>query len=194
LGSATATTGGCDLTTAVGRRNYAILLLLARLGLRAGEVIALQLEDIDWGNAQITIRSNKGQGWARLPLPVDVGKAMASYLKNDRPRCACRNVFIRLVAPYVRLSNSPVIAVITRKALAKAGVESRVLHLDRSEEAEPLHDRLRSDRHRARPIAGADAVALASKSATLMRLCSPRRCTLPGFSASSSARHESWKA
>jgi len=115
---------GCDLTTAVGRRNYAILLLLARLGLRAGEVIALQLEDIDWGNAQITIRSNKGQGWARLPLPVDVGEAIASYLKNDRPRCACRNVFVRLVAPYVKLSNSPVIAVITRNALEKAGVES----------------------------------------------------------------------
>ena len=53
---------GCDRTTAVGRRNYAILLLLARLGLRAGEVVTLQLEDIDWGNAQITIRSNKGQG------------------------------------------------------------------------------------------------------------------------------------
>jgi site-specific recombinase XerD len=114
----------CDRTTAVGRRNYAILLLLARLGLRAGEVIALQLEDIDWGNAQITIRSNKGQGWARLPLPVDVGEAIASYLKNDRPRCACRNVFVRLVAPYVKLSNSPVIAVITRKAIEKAGVES----------------------------------------------------------------------
>lgn len=115
---------GCDKTTAGGRRNYAILLLLARLGLRAGEVIALQLEDIDWENAQITIRSNKGQGWARLPLPVDVGEALARYLKNDRPRCACRNVFIRLVAPYVKLSNSPVIAVITRKALEKAGVES----------------------------------------------------------------------
>ena len=114
----------CDRTTAVGRRNHAILLLLARLGLRAGEVIALQLEDIDWGNAQITIRSNKGQGWARLPLPVDVGEAIARYLKNDRPRCACRSVFVRLVAPYVKLSNSPVIAVITRKALEKAGVES----------------------------------------------------------------------
>jgi site-specific recombinase XerD len=115
---------GCDKTTAGGRRNYAILLLLARLGLRAGEVIALQLEDIDWGNGQITIRSNKGQGWARLPLPVDVGEAIARYLKNDRPRCTCRNVFVRLDAPYVRLSNSPVIAVITRNALEKAGVES----------------------------------------------------------------------
>ncbi len=114
----------CDRTTAVGRRNHAILLLLARLGLRAGEVIALQLEDIDWENAQITIRSNKGQGWARLPLPVDVGEAIARYLKNDRPRCACRHVFVRLVAPYVRLSNSTVIAGITRKALEKAGVES----------------------------------------------------------------------
>jgi len=66
---------GCDLTTAVGRRDYAILLLLARLGLRGGEVVTLQLEDIDWDNGQITIRSKKGSGWARLPLPSDVGKS-----------------------------------------------------------------------------------------------------------------------
>jgi len=63
-----------DLTTIVGRRDYAILLLLARLGLRAGEVVTLQLEDIDWDNGQLTIRSKKGNGWARLPLPSDVGK------------------------------------------------------------------------------------------------------------------------
>ncbi len=55
---------GCDLTTATGRRDYAILLLLARLGLRAGEVVTLQLEDIDWDNGQLTIRSKKGRGWA----------------------------------------------------------------------------------------------------------------------------------
>src|SRR5258706_15902027 len=67
---------GCDQTSPIGRRNYAILLLLARLGLRAGEVVALQLEDIDWENAQITIRSKKGRGWARMPLPTEVGKAL----------------------------------------------------------------------------------------------------------------------
>lgn len=114
----------CDPTTAVGRRNHAILLLLARLGLRAGEIIALQLEDIDWENAQLTIRSKKGRGWARLPLPADVGKALARYLEQGRPSCSCRNVFVRMVAPYERLSNSPVISVLTRNALKKAGVES----------------------------------------------------------------------
>jgi site-specific recombinase XerD len=115
---------GCDQTNAVGRRNYAILLLLARLGLRAGEVIALQLDDIDWENAQLTIRSKKGRGWARLPLPTDVGKALACYLEHDRPPCSCRTVFVRMVAPYQRLSNSPVISALARNALAKAGVES----------------------------------------------------------------------
>lgn len=114
----------CDQTTAVGRRNYAILLLLARLGLRGGEIIALRLEDIDWENARLTVRSKKGGGWARLPLPKDVGKALAGYLRLDRPQCSSRNVFLRLVAPYERLSGSPVISVLTRNALQKAGVES----------------------------------------------------------------------
>lgn len=115
---------GCDRATAGGRRNFAILLLLARLGLRAGEVVALRLEDIDWENSQLTIRSKKGRGWARLPLPSDVGSAIAHYLRHDRPRCPSRNVFVRLVAPYQSLSNSPVIAVLMRKALEKSGVES----------------------------------------------------------------------
>ena len=114
----------CDQTTAVGRRNYAILLLMARLGLRAGEVIALQLDDIDWENAQLTIRSKKGRGWARLPLPADVGKSVAFYLEHDRPSCSCRTVFIRMFAPYQRLSNSSVISVLTRNSLEKAGVDS----------------------------------------------------------------------
>ena len=102
---------GCDQTTAVGRRDYAILLLLARLGLRGGEVVTLQLEDIDWDNGQLTIRSKKGRGWARLPLPGDVGKAISRYLRMDRPRCSCRNVFVRMVAPYRRVSNCSVISV-----------------------------------------------------------------------------------
>jgi site-specific recombinase XerC len=115
---------GCDLTTAVGRRDYAILLLLARLGLRGGEVVTLQLEDIDWDNGQITIRSKKGSGWARLPLPSDVGKAISRYLRLDRPRCSCRNVFVRMVAPYRRISTSSVISGLTRSAIQRAGVES----------------------------------------------------------------------
>jgi integrase len=114
----------CDQVTAIGKRNYAILLLLATLGLRAGEVIALRLEDIDWQNAHLLIRSRKGPGLARLPLPADVGKALARYLKDGRPPCSCRQVFIRSEAPYTALSNSAVLSVLVGRAIDKAGVAS----------------------------------------------------------------------
>src|SRR6266566_5192370 len=76
----------CDRRTAIGRRDYAILLLLARLGLRAGEVVALQLEDINWRVGEILIRG-KGMLLDRMPLPADAGEALASYLRRDRPPC-----------------------------------------------------------------------------------------------------------
>jgi site-specific recombinase XerD len=113
----------CDQTTSAGRRNYAILLLLARLGLRAGEVAGLNLEDIDWESARITIRG-KGGVWAQLPLPADVGQAIAQYLHRDRPRCSCRRVFIRDYAPLIGFSYSTAIAKIVQCALKKAGVNS----------------------------------------------------------------------
>lgn len=113
----------CDQTTAFGRRNYVILLLLARLGLRGGEIINLQLEDLDWETAQLTIHSKKSRSWTRLPMPGDVGKAVARYLRFDRPRCLSRNVFVRMVAPYQRLSRANVIAKLTQTALKRAGVE-----------------------------------------------------------------------
>ena len=74
----------CDRRTAQGRRDYAILLLLARLGLRACEIVALTLDDIRWETAEITLRG-KGSRLAQLPLPPDVGKALATYLQKDRP-------------------------------------------------------------------------------------------------------------
>jgi len=114
----------CDQTTPVGQRDYAILLLLARLGLRAGEVVALQLEDIDWERSQIAIRSKKGRGWARLPLPKDVGKALARYLRHGRPASSCRQVFVRTLAPHVGFAPSGHISYLTRHALRKAGVQS----------------------------------------------------------------------
>jgi site-specific recombinase XerD len=113
----------CDQTTSTGRRNYAILLLLARLGLRAGEVAGLNLEDIDWESARITIRG-KGAVWAQLPLPADVGQAIAQYLHGDRPRCSCRRVFIRDHAPLIGFEFAQAISKIVRCALIKAGVES----------------------------------------------------------------------
>jgi integrase/recombinase XerD len=112
-----------DRTTKAGRRNYAILLLLARLGLRAGEVVRLDLEDIDWDNALITICGKGGQR-AQLPLPADVGQAIAEYLRGDRPRCSCRRVFIRDYAPRTGFGYASAIAKIVQRALEKAGVES----------------------------------------------------------------------
>jgi integrase len=113
----------CDRSTARGRRNYAILLLLARLGLRAGEVVSLNLEDIDWDNTRITVCGKNGS-WAQLPLPADVARAIAHYLRHDRPHCACRRVFIRDYAPLGGFEGSQSISKIVQCALAKAGVES----------------------------------------------------------------------
>ena len=112
-----------ERNTAVGRRNYAILLLLARLGLRACEVVALNLEDIDWENARITIRA-KGGRWNQLPLPTDVGEALALYLRHARPSCPCRRVFIRDRAPRRGFAGSQAICPVVRRAIQRAGVES----------------------------------------------------------------------
>jgi site-specific recombinase XerD len=113
----------CNRSTAVGRRDYAILLLLARLGLRAGEVAALQLDDIDWECGLITI-VGKGGKPARLPLPDDVGRAIAAYLRRDRPAASSRHVFIRIPAPHTALKCGSAIGCIVRHALERAGVQS----------------------------------------------------------------------
>jgi site-specific recombinase XerD len=107
----------------IGRRDYAILLLLARLGLRACEVGALNLEDIDWENGRITIRA-KGGRWNQLPLPSDVGDALASYLRHGRPRCSCRRVFIRNRPPLAGFTSSEAISAVVKHALRRAGVTS----------------------------------------------------------------------
>lgn len=115
--------GACERATVRGKRDYAILLLLARFGLRAGEIVALQLDDIDWANAELTIRSKKGDGWARLPLMVDVGQALARYLAV-RPPSAYRNVFVRGYAPYTPFVFSGAVSNLVRKAIERAGVKS----------------------------------------------------------------------
>ena len=88
----------CDRTTAVGRRNRAMLLLRARLGLRAGEVVTLELADLHWRVGEITVRG-KGLRHDRLPLPPDVGEALVDYLHQDRPQHLARRVFLRMQAP-----------------------------------------------------------------------------------------------
>jgi site-specific recombinase XerD len=111
----------CDRCTAVGHRDYAILLLLARLGLRAGEVVALQLEDVHWRTGEILVRG-KGGVHERMPLPADVGEALASYLRQGRPPCHTRRVFVRTRAPRRGLATSEAITAIVRRALERADV------------------------------------------------------------------------
>jgi len=111
----------CDLTTAIGRRDLGILMILSRLGLRAGEVAALRLEDVDWRAGELTVRG-KGSTVERLPLPNDVGDALVSYLRDGRPSCALREVFLPTRAPITPLSSMAVTAVV-RCACDRAGVE-----------------------------------------------------------------------
>jgi site-specific recombinase XerD len=110
----------CDRTTASGRRDYAILLLLARLGLRAGEVAAIEVGDLRWRTGEIIVRG-KGQVHQRLPLLPDVGAAVAQYLRDDRPRNACRSVFLRHDAPRIGLG-ADAVGLIVRRALGRAGL------------------------------------------------------------------------
>ena len=112
----------CDRRTPGGRRDRAILLLLARLGLRAGEVSQLRLEDFDWDAGELTVRG-KGQRQDRIPLPPDVGRAVADYIRRGRPRCASRAVFMRRQAPLCGLGSAGVSCVV-RRAIERVGLET----------------------------------------------------------------------
>jgi site-specific recombinase XerD len=112
----------CDRRTAKGRRDYAILLLLARLGLRACEIVSLTLDDIHWQVGEISIQG-KGARSALLPLPPDVGQAVADYLEKDRPTCSTRRVFIRMKAPRRGFANSEAISTIVARTLKRAGID-----------------------------------------------------------------------
>ena len=101
----------CDRRTSTGRRDFAILTVLARLGLRANEVAALQLNDLDWRAGEITVHG-KGNRIDRLPLPVDVGQAVADYCQRGRPRRECRALFVQTKAPYTALSSTAVSRVV----------------------------------------------------------------------------------
>jgi integrase/recombinase XerD len=101
----------CDCSTALGRRDFAILMLLSKLGLRAGEVAGLRLDDIDWRAGEVVVRG-KGARTERLPLPHDVGKAVVSYLRAGRGRASFREVFLRAVAPHGPLSSGGVCSIV----------------------------------------------------------------------------------
>jgi integrase/recombinase XerD len=111
----------CDRRRATGRRDHAVIVLMLRLGLRAGEVAALRLEDLDWRAGLITVHGKRGRV-DQLPLPVDVGEAIAGYLRRGRPREATvREVFVRVIPPRVGLGRGGV-STIVRHACARAGL------------------------------------------------------------------------
>lgn len=114
---------GCDRQSAVGHRDYAMLLLISRLGLRAGEVVELTLDDLDWIEGTVSIRG-PAQRVDRLPLPSDVGAALADYLRHGRPACTARNVFIQIRAPRRALLGPSAVSCVVRRALQRAGIDS----------------------------------------------------------------------
>jgi site-specific recombinase XerD len=114
----------CNRETAIGKRNYAIILLLSRLGLRADEVVRLTLEAFDWDMGVLTFRG-KGGHCSQMPLPIDVGQAVVDYLQYGRPASACRRLFLRHSAPRVGFANSGAISTLVRRAIIRAQVVSQ---------------------------------------------------------------------
>ena len=112
----------CNRETVTGRRDHSVLLLLAHLGLRACEVVRLTLDDIDWSNALITV-SGKGGRHDDLPLPHEVGEALVAYLRDGRPTCATRRLFVGRRAPLRGFQSSSAVVHIVRHAFARAGIE-----------------------------------------------------------------------
>jgi integrase len=116
----------CDRRRTIGRRDYAVLLLLWRLGLRAGEVAAITLDDIDWRAGELLIHNGKGRRDQRLPLPADVGEAIVSYLQR-RPQIEDRAVFLRAIAPAKGISRRGISAIVGA-ACKRAGVPGAGSH------------------------------------------------------------------
>lgn len=117
----------CDQSTSAGRRDYAVVMLLARLGLRAKEVATLTLDDIDWRAGQFCIEG-KGRQRATMPLPSDVGAAIAAYLREGRPVSDSREVFLGVYAPHIGFPTAAGIRDIAARALRRAGVTDIAHH------------------------------------------------------------------
>jgi site-specific recombinase XerD len=111
----------CDRTSAIGRRDYAILMMLAKLGLRANEVATLTLDDIDWRSGEMRVCA-KGRQRAWMPIPSDVGAAIVAYLRDARPESSCRRLFLRTLAPRVGFASHYAITMIAKTALERAGI------------------------------------------------------------------------
>lgn len=130
----------CDMTAATGIRDRAILLLLARLGLRAGDIMKLRIDDIDWQQGCLHV-CGKGRRDSTLPLPQDVGDALLKYLTEARPDVSMAEVFLCSLAPYRPFADSHTVSSIVCRALTRAGIDdapSRGAHLLRHSAATAL--------------------------------------------------------
>ena len=114
----------CKRDTAVGCRDYAVLMLLARLGLRSGEIVALTLDSIDWERGCLTVIGSKGGQRLQLPLPTDVGLAIAEYIQNSRAPSNCRALFLRTTAPIQALGSQTSIGSIVVAAITRARIKT----------------------------------------------------------------------
>jgi integrase/recombinase XerD len=118
----------CDRSTAAGRRDFAILMLLARMGLRGCEVARLRLEDVDWRVGEVIVRGKRDYH-ERLPLPVDVGEALVDYLQHARPAVADRHVFVTAIRPFVPLNvEYGIVGRIVARASERAGLGQVGVH------------------------------------------------------------------
>ncbi|HTX71746.1 MAG TPA: tyrosine-type recombinase/integrase [Rectinemataceae bacterium] len=112
----------CNRSQRAGCRDFAVLLLLARLGLRAGEIVALELGDLHWDTGEITVHG-KGGTVHRLPMPRAVGQAIVSYLRDARPRVgSTRKVFLRTYPPFTGLGHPSTVSTLVRRAILRAGL------------------------------------------------------------------------
>lgn len=114
----------CDQNNPIGIRDYAILLLLSKLGLRASEIINLTLDDIDWEGSSIVIQ-RKGSKQDQLPIDHDIGKAIVRYLKKGRPKCNHRSLFLAATAPFRRIGHASTLSTIVSAALDRAGLNPK---------------------------------------------------------------------
>ena len=139
----------CDRRTSVGRRDYAVIVCLHRLGLRCGEATAVMLDHIDWETGTLMIRGKGGRN-DRLPLPVDVGQALVDYLRQGRPDTSSRAVFVRAHAPFTAMTRSGLSCVVARAA-RRAGMGT--VHAHRLRHTAATRAERRGEPGRGRPAA-----------------------------------------
>lgn len=113
----------CDVSSSLGKRDRAILLLLARLGLRAGDIVRMRLHDIDWEDASICV-AGKSRRQVRLPLSQEVGRAIVTYLRHARPSASTDALFVRSRAPFRAFCSHATVSVIVSSAVRRAGVKA----------------------------------------------------------------------